>query len=211
AHVNGVAHVTVTAKDNGGTANGGSDTSASQTFTITVNKNNVQVTVTPSVASAVWGQTVTFTANVPAVPPGNLTPSGTATFWDGPVNTGTNLGTQNLASGSASITLSTLSVATHTINVSYSGDGHYNTGLGTRTFVVSRASTTTTVSASANPSVLGSSVTFTATVAAVTSFSGTPYCSVTLVSDGSYQGRGSFDVSGLVTRFSSSLGQRSHI
>ena len=36
----GVANVTVTLKDNGGTANGGQDTSASQTFTITVQSVN---------------------------------------------------------------------------------------------------------------------------------------------------------------------------
>src|SRR5204862_6531415 len=34
ANANGTATVTVVAKDNGGTANGGADTSASQTFTI---------------------------------------------------------------------------------------------------------------------------------------------------------------------------------
>jgi hypothetical protein len=39
-NANGSATVTVTAKDNGGTANGGNDTSASQTFTITVNAVN---------------------------------------------------------------------------------------------------------------------------------------------------------------------------
>src|SRR5207244_2484458 len=36
ANANGTATVTVTLSDNGGTANGGADTSASQTFTITV-------------------------------------------------------------------------------------------------------------------------------------------------------------------------------
>jgi CSLREA domain-containing protein len=40
ANANGSATVTVTAKDNGGTANGGNDTSASQTFTITINAVN---------------------------------------------------------------------------------------------------------------------------------------------------------------------------
>ncbi|MGZ5049625.1 MAG: DUF4347 domain-containing protein [Methylobacter sp.] len=40
ANASGTATVTVTLKDSGGTANGGSDTSASQTFTITVNPVN---------------------------------------------------------------------------------------------------------------------------------------------------------------------------
>ena len=39
-NANGAAHVTVTLKDNGGTANGGQDTSPPQTFTITVNPVN---------------------------------------------------------------------------------------------------------------------------------------------------------------------------
>jgi CSLREA domain-containing protein len=40
ANANGTAIVTIVAKDNGGTANGGSDTSGPQTFTITVNPVN---------------------------------------------------------------------------------------------------------------------------------------------------------------------------
>ena len=40
ANISGVAHVTVTLHDDGGTANGGQDTSASQTFTITINPVN---------------------------------------------------------------------------------------------------------------------------------------------------------------------------
>jgi hypothetical protein len=40
ANANGTADITVVLKDNGGTANGGVDTSASQTFTITVNAVN---------------------------------------------------------------------------------------------------------------------------------------------------------------------------
>jgi len=40
ANVSGTATITINLKDNGGTANGGADTSASQTFTITVNSVN---------------------------------------------------------------------------------------------------------------------------------------------------------------------------
>src|SRR6185295_11368834 len=40
ASATGSATVTVTLKDNGGTANGGSDTSPAQTFTITINGVN---------------------------------------------------------------------------------------------------------------------------------------------------------------------------
>jgi hypothetical protein len=47
ADANGVAQVTVTAVDNGGTANGGHDTSASHDFTITVVAVNDAPTFTP--------------------------------------------------------------------------------------------------------------------------------------------------------------------
>ena len=40
ANANGLATVTVILKDDGGTANGGSDTFTTQTFTITVNAVN---------------------------------------------------------------------------------------------------------------------------------------------------------------------------
>jgi hypothetical protein len=39
-NANGVAHTTVMLKDDGGTANGGQDTSLPQTFTITVAAND---------------------------------------------------------------------------------------------------------------------------------------------------------------------------
>ena len=52
ANANGTADITVVLKDNGGTANGGVDTSASQTFTITVNAvNDAPVANGPSFAA----------------------------------------------------------------------------------------------------------------------------------------------------------------
>jgi hypothetical protein len=59
---NGTAHVTVSAVDDGGTANGGHDTSASQSFTITVTALNDAPTFTPganqTVVSLLGPQTV---------------------------------------------------------------------------------------------------------------------------------------------------------
>src|SRR5207248_493419 len=58
---NGVATVTVTAHDNGGTANGGADTSAPQTFTITVTAvNDAPVAVADSYTT---GEDTTLTVN----------------------------------------------------------------------------------------------------------------------------------------------------
>ncbi len=55
--------------------------------------------VTASVATAVYGQVVTFTAKVFAHPPGNGTPTGTVTFHDG----NKTLGTAALSSGAATL------------------------------------------------------------------------------------------------------------
>jgi hypothetical protein len=52
AGANGVAHVTVQIHDNGGTANGGVDTSAALTFTITIQAAQVQGTPTLSISDA---------------------------------------------------------------------------------------------------------------------------------------------------------------
>ena len=56
ANAYGTATITVTAADNGGTANGGADTSAARTFTITVNPVN-------DAPSFVQGIDVTVTKN----------------------------------------------------------------------------------------------------------------------------------------------------
>ena len=66
-HTNGVAVVTVRLQDNGGTANGGMDTSPPQTFTITVVDNRpptfASILATPTLARASVSLTITFTAS----------------------------------------------------------------------------------------------------------------------------------------------------
>jgi len=114
-----------------------------------VNKADSLSTVTSSVNPSVFGQSVTFTATVTAVAPGVGTPSGTVTFKDA----ATILGTGTLdGSGKATFTTSALSVTTHSITATYSGDGNFNatgatanstaTGL---TQTVNKASTTTAI------------------------------------------------------------------
>jgi len=66
------------------------------------------------------GQTVSFTATV--TPQGTGLPTGTVTFFDGPVN----LGSPYLnGSGVALMSTSTLSVGTHSITAVYSGDSNF--------------------------------------------------------------------------------------
>ncbi len=115
------------------------------------------------------GQAVTFTAVVGAAPDGE-----TVSFMKGK----TVLGTGTLSGGSASFTTSTLKVGTNAIKAVYAGD---STFAGSKSKAVSqvvgKATTTTTLASSPNPSNFGQSVTFTASV--TPQFSGTPTGTVT--------------------------------
>jgi probable HAF family extracellular repeat protein len=103
------------------------------------------------------GSPVTFTANVTG-----SSPTGTIQFVDG----ATNLGSPVVLSGSvAAVTTSTLSAGTHAITAVYSGD---NANAASTSAIVSEVvsltATTTTITASVNPAVVGQQVTFTASV-----------------------------------------------
>jgi hypothetical protein len=107
-----------------------------------------------------FGASVTFEATVS----GN-NPTGTVTFLDGATTIGTGpVG----AGGVASFATSTLSVGSHSITASYAGDaGNAPSTSAALSQVVDPAPTTTSLGSSLNPSGLGQSVTFTATVTGV--------------------------------------------
>jgi sugar lactone lactonase YvrE len=125
-----------------------------------LNSTTVVVTSTPNPSD--YGQKVTFTATV-TTGAGTGALTGTVTFYDGPTTLASNvaLGT----GGAATYTTSTLTVGSHTITATYSGDPSHFKGTSENpvTQVVNEA-TATSLASSANPSVLGASVTFTATV-----------------------------------------------
>jgi PhoPQ-activated pathogenicity-related protein len=182
----------------GGDANYVASTSAAVAQTVKAFGSNT--TVTSSVNPSVFGQRVTFTATVKASS-GSLTPSGTVTFLDGT----TTLGTATLSSGKATFSTATLAVASHAITVSYGGDSNFTGSTsGVLTQVVNQAATTSKVTASANPSVFGQTVTFTATVTAKSPGAGTPTGTVTFL-DGTTTlatgtlsgGKATFSTSGL--------------
>jgi hypothetical protein len=116
--------------------------------------------LTSSANPAVFGQPVTLTASVGALAPGAGTPTGTVTFADGT----TTLGSAVLSGGMASTTTSGLSVGGHNLTASYGGDGNFNPSGGTLTETVNKAPTAAAVGSSANPSVFGQTVTFSATI-----------------------------------------------
>ncbi len=136
---------------------------------IVVNNLDTTTSLASSANPSVSGQGVTFTATVSVNGPGSNAvpnPTGTVTFYDSGVaiGTGTLSGTPT---DTATFATSTLSAASHTITAAYtSGDGSFNASPVSASIsqVVNKASTTTMVSSSPNPSVSGQSVTFTATV-----------------------------------------------
>jgi hypothetical protein len=125
----------------------------------TVNKRPTTTTVVSSANPNNIGQSVTFTAIVS----GGLTPTGTVTFSvDGVAGAPV-----NLVNGQASFTTSTLTVGTHKIAATYSGDANFTTSTTPTPLLqnVNTIATTTTVISSVNPSTPNQTVTFTATVA----------------------------------------------
>src|SRR5581483_2109141 len=104
---------------------------------------------------------VTFTATVAVVAPGTGTPAGTVTFKDESITVGTGA----VTGGRATFTTSILTVGDHTITASYGGATGFLASSGSMTGnpqAVGHASTSTAVTSSANPSVTGRSVMFTA-------------------------------------------------
>nr|WP_308290583.1 Ig-like domain-containing protein [Streptomyces marispadix] len=128
--------------------------------------------MTSSPDPSVFGQAVTFTATVTAVAPGAGTPTGTVTF----AQSGGGTVTVPLdASGVASVTSAQLPAGTYSGIATYNGDPNFSTSSGTDTHTVDPADTVTTVNSAPDPTVVGQTATFTATVAAVAPGTGTPY------------------------------------
>ncbi|OLE16451.1 MAG: hypothetical protein AUG83_02945 [Acidobacteria bacterium 13_1_20CM_4_57_11] len=129
------------------------------------NRGGTFLTTVTSGSPSIAGLPVTFTTTVTASIAKNLTATGTISFYDGTVF----LGTVSILNGAASLTLSSLSVGTHTIISSYSGDPNFNphNGPSLAQIVTSTlVSTQVTLTSSPNPSNAGQLVIFTAIVTA---------------------------------------------
>ena len=142
----------------------GDDTYSSSSFSTlqTVGSSSLNesaVFLTSSAYTALSSQSVTFTATVSG---GSPTPTGTVTFLDGI----TVLGTATLdGNGHATFTTADLTLGSHDILAVYSGDSNNSGNASSLTQAIVQASSTTSLSSSANPSPSGQPVTFTATVA----------------------------------------------
>ena len=142
-----------------------------------VNKYPTAVRLTASPNPALYGQAITFTATVTSAGPD--TPTGEVRF--------VGLGTVTLVGGVATLTKSQLRAGTHAITAEYVGDdASAQSKSSVYDEVVNPASTTTTVTSSANPSSPGQSVTFTATVTSSTGLD--PFGTVTFTAGGATLG-----------------------
>lgn len=151
---------------------------AAHAFTVGSTKVAPAVSLGSSVNPSTVGQGVTFTASVSGSA-GSAT--GTVEFRNGStVIAGCSAVT--LASGTAACTTSTLPAGTHSITASYSGNAAYSAATsGTITQTVKTAakvSATIALASSANPSLIGQEVTFTASLSGA---NGVPTGSVTFL------------------------------
>jgi acetyl esterase/lipase len=122
----------------------------------------------PSPNPTVFGQPVTVNATVSGA---SGTPTGTVTFR---VNGGA-VATVPYNGGQVSTTFSNMGTGTHSMTATYSGDSTYGAASSSPlSHTVTKAGTTTAVTSSKNPSSVGESVTFTATVAPVSPSTLTP-------------------------------------
>jgi Big-like domain-containing protein len=142
------------------TYNGDANYSTSTSSALTQTVNSGATATTTSVVSSdnpsVYGDSVKFTATI-----NFSSATGSVTFKDG----ATSLGTISVVSGQASLSTSSLAGGSHSITAVYSGDGSF-AGSTSLAFpqTVNKASTTTVLTSSPNPSKHGQTVTFTATI-----------------------------------------------
>jgi hypothetical protein len=155
--------------------------------------NGVGITVAssmPDTRTVVVGQPLTFTATITNTGIPGSTPSGTVTFQSltyqnlTPITTTLATNVPLEGNGHASVTTSDLTagngfLGNHFITATYSGDANFSGGSATLVQKVHARASTTTLSSSADPSDVGQTVTFTATVAPASPGSGAPSGMVT--------------------------------
>jgi hypothetical protein len=139
------------------------NSSNSTLLTQTVTKASTSVTLTKSLVSTTFRQSLTLTATVNVRTPGGGKPTGTVTFKDG----ATVLGTTSVnALRQATFTTSALGVGTRSLTAVYNGSNSFNTSTSAAvSHVVLKANTTTTVTRTPTSSVFGQAITIKATIA----------------------------------------------
>ena len=169
------------------------------------------LSATPSSPST-YGEYVTLTATV--FPTSGTVPTGSVSFDEElvPGIVSSHLGDAPVVAagnnGSASLAINTLSVGSHNLVATYSGDASNLTSTSaTLSYTVNKASTSTALTSSQNPSTSSQSVTFTAVV---TSSGGIPTGTVNFADGGISFGTGALDGTGTATFSTSALTLGTH-
>jgi ELWxxDGT repeat protein len=175
---------------------------------LVVNKASTRTVMTSFPDPSVFGQVVSFTVAVIALAPSQGTPTGTVVFTDGTTTIGT-VTVNNV--GRATFTTASLSLGNHAINANYGGDAKFKVssdmGFGQ---TVLKDATTAAVTASANPAVVGTTVTFTAALQASSPGSGIPTGAVSFLDITTTLGTGTLNAAGKATFTTSALALGTH-
>ena len=160
---------------------------------------------------SVFGQSLSFTATVVDTGAGlQITPAGTVTFTDATTNTvlGTvNLvGTSTVGTATATLTTNVLPVGLHNIVARFNGDTEFAPGPESNAVSqqVTQATSSMSLTSSANPSRFGQAVTFRAAMISSTG-GGVPTGTVRFFIDGVEVGSGAVNAAGLATFTTNSL------
>ena len=153
---------------------GDTDDAGSQSAPVALTVDNSSTTtVTSTPDPSLFGQSVTFTVQVTSGAGGTI-PTGTVTIFDtfGGVKNMLATGLALNATGAATFATTTLAVGAHSISVTYSGDASHAASTSTDNGApplsqIVEEQTAVTLTSSVNPSLVGQSVTFTATVTAL--------------------------------------------
>lgn len=180
------------AKDNGST---------SAVLTQTVQLGTTATALTSSLNPSTFGSSITFTA---AVTTNGSNVTGTVTFTDG----GTVIGTAAVNSGAAVLSSSTLALGAHTIVATYSGDANNAASQSTALSEQVQQAGPVTLTSSANPSIAGTAVNFTAAIAAPQGYAVTG--SVTFKDGATVLGTAAVNSTGTATFSTSALAVGQH-
>ncbi len=152
------------------------------TLTETVAKAQTATAVSADVETPRFGQPVTFSAAVSTLAPGTGVPTGVVQFFLGDQP----LGAPVTISGGVATTppIATLPVGVDAVSAQYLGDANHAGSEETLFEEVAQATTTTTLTSSANPTRFGVPVTFTAMVAPTAPAGGEPGGTVRFSLDG---------------------------
>ena len=131
--------------------------STSSTLVQLVQLGTSTVTIGSGANPGLLGSPIVFTARVNGT--GNQ-PTGSVTFLDG----ATTLAAAPLSNGTATASVSSLTIGSHSITVRYDGDTTHSAGAPASLTETVQQSTATTIVSNSSPALVGAPVTFTATV-----------------------------------------------